>query len=295
MTRLPCTATPHVGPSPRGPRRARQGTRLRGLRLPQRLREGGGRRRSARRASGAFASSRSGTTATARSTSLSCTATCSARRTSSRASTPSASPATRSARCAATAATSSASRSQRLARGAVRRPALPPPGGPRHRPAQQGPRVLAAGQRPRHRRRQPRARLPRRRARLRDRRAHAREPRRSGRCGSITNNPKKVRQLEQYGIRVSGAHPPRHPGQRAQPLLPRDQGEPVGPLHRLRGQAARRRAGRPRRRRHGRPVRALGRVRCSSRMSFQDLLGRFASLKIRRFATPGAFLADRAR
>ena len=53
------------------------------------------------------------------------------------------------------------------ARGdAVRRAAVPAPGGPRHRPGQQDPRLRAAGPRPRHGRGQPCPGLPRRRARL---------------------------------------------------------------------------------------------------------------------------------
>ena len=57
------------------------------------------------------------------------------------------------------------------------RAALPRPGGPRHRPAQQAARLQAPGGGPRHRRRQHRARPARRPARLRHRRPDPRGPR----------------------------------------------------------------------------------------------------------------------
>ena len=58
-----------------------------------------------------------------------------------------------------------------------RRPPLPLPGGPRDRPAQQAPRLQAAGGGRRHGRGQPQARPARRPARLRDRRPDPRRPR----------------------------------------------------------------------------------------------------------------------
>ena len=61
--------------------------------------------------------------------------------------------------------------------GGPRRAALPRPGGPRHRPAQQAARLPAPGGGARHGRRQPRARPARRPARLRHRRADPRRPR----------------------------------------------------------------------------------------------------------------------
>ena len=64
-----------------------------------------------------------------------------------------------------------------IEREGTRRPALPLPGGPRDRPAQQAARLQAAGGGPRHRRRQPQARPARRPARLRDRRPDPRRPR----------------------------------------------------------------------------------------------------------------------
>ncbi len=64
-----------------------------------------------------------------------------------------------------------------IERGGPRRPALPLPGGPRDRPAQQAARLQAPGGGPRHRRRQPRARAAGRPARLRDRRPDPRRPR----------------------------------------------------------------------------------------------------------------------
>ena len=64
------------------------------------------------------------------------------------------------------------------------RAALPRPGGPRHRPAQQAARLQAPGGGPRHRRRQPQARAARRPARLRHRRADPRRPRADARSGS---------------------------------------------------------------------------------------------------------------
>ncbi len=50
----------------------------------------------------------------------------------------------------------------------------------------------------------------------------------------MTNNPKKVEGLRELGINVSGRVPP-HPRQRAQPLLPRDEGAALGSSHRRRG------------------------------------------------------------
>ncbi len=70
-----------------------------------------------------------------------------AARTCSCACTPSASPATSSARCAATAASSCTRRSSRSTSEESRRRAVPGPGGPRHRPAQQAARLRAAGAR----------------------------------------------------------------------------------------------------------------------------------------------------
>ena len=61
--------------------------------------------------------------------------------------------------------------------GGPRRAALPRPGGPRHRPAEQAAGLQAAGAGPRHGRRQPRARAARRPARLRHRRADPGGPR----------------------------------------------------------------------------------------------------------------------
>ena len=73
-----------------------------------------------------------------------------------------------------------------------RLPALPAPGGPRHRPLRQARRLRAAGPRARHLRGEPRARLRRGRARLHRRRADARA--RSGSAGValLSNNPDKA-------------------------------------------------------------------------------------------------------
>ena len=67
--------------------------------------------------------------------------------------------------------------------GRPRGPALPEPGGARHRPGQQDPGVRAAGPGVRHRRGQRAARLQGRPARLRHRRADPAGTSASGRCG----------------------------------------------------------------------------------------------------------------
>ena len=61
----------------------------------------------------------------------------------------------------------------------------------------------------------------------------------------MTNNPKKVQGLRDLGIDVSGRIPSCHPGQRAQPLLPGDQGAALGASHRCRRTRAPARADRP--------------------------------------------------
>ena len=43
----------------------------------------------------------------------------------------------------------------------------------------------------------------------------------------MTNNPKKINQLTQYGIKVNGRIPAHHAAERAQPFLPGDQGRQV--------------------------------------------------------------------
>ena len=72
---------------------------------------------------------------------------------------------------------------QRIAAGGPRRAALPEPGGPRHRPGQQDPRLRVAGPGLRHRRGQRAAGLQGRPARLRHRRADPARTWASGRCG----------------------------------------------------------------------------------------------------------------
>ena len=103
------------------------------------------------------------------------------------------------------------------------RPALPLPGGPRDRPAQQAARLQAAGGGPRHGRRQPQARPAGRPARLRDRRP---DPRSTSGLTSIrilTNNPKKIVGLEGYGLSVSRAGADRGRPQPPQRGLPAGQ------------------------------------------------------------------------
>ena len=119
-------------------------------------------------------------------------------------------------------------------RDGSRHAALPAARGPRHRPDQQDPRVLAAGPRARHGRGEPRPRLPGRRARLRGRRPHDPEPRREI---DSPDHQQPDQDHAAHALRRQGgrADPPRDPAQRAQPLLPRDQGRALRSLHRLPG------------------------------------------------------------
>ena len=87
----------------------------------------------------------------------------------------------------------------------ARRPggaAVPLPGGPRDRPAEQAARLPPAGGRPRHRRSQRAPGAAGRPARLRHRRADPRRPGLSS-IRILTNNPKKIRGLEGYGLSVA--------------------------------------------------------------------------------------------
>ena len=90
------------------------------------------------------------------------------------------------------------------------RPALPRPGGPRHRAAQQAARLQAPGGGPRHRRRQPRARPARRPARLRHRRADPRRPRAVARSGSSPTTRRRSAACEGYGLSVTEQVPIEH-------------------------------------------------------------------------------------
>ena len=121
------------------------------------------------------------------------------------------------------------------------RPALPLPGGPRDRPAQQAARLQAAGGGARHGRRQPQARAAGRPARLRDRRPDPRRPR-------PVEHPHPDQQPEEDprpgGLRPlghrSGADPVRaKPAQRG---LPERQARQDGPRAPPPGPAARRAA-----------------------------------------------------
>ena len=98
--------------------------------------------------------------------------------------TRSASPAMCSTRCAATAASSSTVRSPQIAAEGAGRAAVPVPGGPRHRPAEQAAGLRAAGAGARHRRRQPGPRSARRLARLRRRAIRSWRTSGSRRCAS---------------------------------------------------------------------------------------------------------------
>ena len=109
------------------------------------------------------------------------------------------------------------------------RAALPRPGGPRHRPAEQAARLQAAGGGPRHRRGQPASSACRPTCATT---ASARRSSSTSGCRSIrilTNNPKKIRGLEGYGLSVSDADPDRARAQPAQRGLPAHQGRAHGP------------------------------------------------------------------
>ena len=90
---------------------------------------------------------------------------------------------------------------ERIARGR-RVPALPAPGGARHRALRQARRLRAAGRRPRHLRGERRARVQRRRARL-----HGGGPDGAalgvGSLALLSNNPDKAAQLARLGRRPS--------------------------------------------------------------------------------------------
>ena len=140
-----------------------------------------------------------------------------------------------------------------IEREGSRRAALPRPGGPRHRPAEQAQGLQPAGPGPRHGRREPRARPAGRPARLRHRRADPRRPR-------AELDPDPHQQPEEdprpRGLRAVGdrADPDRARRQPAQRALPGGQARPARPRAAPPGPAARRADGprraraRPRRR-----------------------------------------------
>ena len=115
---------------------------------------------------------------------------------------------------------------ERIARGR-RLPALPAPGGARHRALRQARRLRAPGRRPRHLRGQRRAGLRRRRARLHGGGADAGGARASSRVALLSNNPDKAAQLRPARGRPSREVVPTgvHLSRRQRPL-PRDQGAP---------------------------------------------------------------------
>ena len=82
-------------------------------------------------------------------------------------------------------------------------PALPAPGGPRHRPVRQARRVRAAGRRAGHLRGERRAGPRRGRARLHRRRADAGRAGRRPRIALLSNNPDKAAQLTRLGVDVT--------------------------------------------------------------------------------------------
>ena len=86
--------------------------------------------------------------------------------------------------------------------GRARRAALPEPGGPRHRPGQQDPRLRAAGPGARHGRGERAARLQGRPARLRDRRPDPEGSRRPQSMRLLSNNPRKLVGIEGYQLSV---------------------------------------------------------------------------------------------
>ena len=117
---------------------------------------------------------------------------------------------------------------RRLAQEGQRNPALPAPGGARHRPVQQAARLRAPGRGAGHGRGQPPPRLQGGLARLRDRRPDPARPR----CPAPApddQQPEEVHGAARLRARDRGAGPARDAAHRQQPQLPRDQEEQDGP------------------------------------------------------------------
>ena len=114
-----------------------------------------------------------------------------------------------------------------IEREGARRAALPRPGGPRHRPAEQAPRLQAAGARGWTRS------TPTSSSACRPTCATTASARRSSSTSAsssiriLTNNPKKIRGLEGYGLSVTDAGADRARAQPAQRGLPARQARPA--------------------------------------------------------------------